>query len=222
MTTLEQVTQMKNQQIPEDQIINTLRQKGVSPKEINDALGQSKIKNAVADINQEEEMQPSISQAPPEPEQPQEEIYSPQIQETQEEMYAPQPQEYSSQEIYQPEYEDYSASSETMIEVAEQVFIEKVKKIQQQTATLTEFKTIAETKIENIGDRLTRIETIIDRLQIEILNKIGSYGDNLENIKKEMTMMQDSFGKVINPLANRASENIQTPKTNTSSRKKSI
>ena len=63
-----------------------------------------------------------------------------------------------------------------------------------------------ETKIENISLRVKRIESISDKLQTAILEKIGSYGSNLESIKKEMSMMQDSFGKMINPLAERAEE----------------
>jgi hypothetical protein len=53
--------------------------------------------------------------------------------------------------------------------------------------------------MENISDRLKKIETIIDKLQIAILEKVGSYGKNLEGIKKEMSMMQDSFSKMISP-----------------------
>ena len=58
--------------------------------------------------------------------------------------------------------------------------------------------TLTQTKIDNIADRLKRIEATIDKLQMTILEKIGSYGNNLESIKKEMAMMQDSFGKVVN------------------------
>jgi len=61
MGILEQVTKMKEQGIPDNQIANKLQEQRVSPKEINDALNQSKIKNAVSDT---EGMQPSIMNAP--------------------------------------------------------------------------------------------------------------------------------------------------------------
>ncbi|MDP2629053.1 MAG: hypothetical protein Q8P15_04125 [Nanoarchaeota archaeon] len=113
-----------------------------------------------------------------------------------EQQYAPQEETYTPQETY----DSYSSSydSETMIEIAEQVFIEKIKKIQKQVDEFSEFKNITEIKINNFSDRLKRIETMIDKLQISILEKIGSYGKNLENTKKEMDMMQDSFRKVVN------------------------
>ena len=41
----------------------------------------------------------------------------------------------------------------------------------------------------------------MDKLQLAILNKIGSYGKTLESIKKEMSMMQDSFGKALPGMA---------------------
>jgi len=44
MGILEQVTKMKEQGIPDNQIANKLQEQRVSPKEINDALNQSKIK----------------------------------------------------------------------------------------------------------------------------------------------------------------------------------
>ena len=36
-------------------------------------------------------------------------------------------------------------------------------------------------------------------MQIAILEKVGSYGQNLDSIKKEMSMMQDSFTKMVSP-----------------------
>ena len=77
------------------------------------------------------------------------------------------------------------------IEIAEQVFAEKVRKIQKQLDKLNEFRTLSETRISNIEDRLKRIEEMFDKLQLSILDKIGSYGRNVSNMKKEMEMMQD-------------------------------
>jgi len=43
-------------------------------------------------------------------------------------------------------------------------------------------------------------------LQAEILEKVGSYGGGLDSIKKEMGMMQDSFGKIVTVLSSKAEE----------------
>ncbi len=203
MGVLDQIKQMKNQGMPDEEIVGRLQEQGISPREINDALNQSQIKRAVVD---EREMD-FPNQSPPSPNQQTQGNYIPQTQEVPEsqtagaEMY-PQQQEYlqPQEEAYQQEGYNYPSGvdSDTIIEIAEQVFSEKTKKIQKQVEDLNEFKTLAQTKIENIADRLKRIETTIDKLQIAILEKIGSYGENINSIKKEMSMMQDSFGKVIN------------------------
>jgi len=194
MAILEQVTQMKSQGIPDQDIYQTLQNQGVSPKEIQDALGQAQIKNAVTGSPEpidESQMQPSIANAPPTPNQ-EYQYYDPNQQ--------TQPQEQGSYDYQQQESpQDYSASetssSENSVEIAEQVFETKISAIRKKIDDLTEFKTLADTKIDSMENRLKRIETSIDSLQTAILEKIGSYGNNLDSVKKEMSMMQDSFRK---------------------------
>ncbi len=142
-----------------------------------------------------------------------EEEYVPQ---PQGELYPSQDQQQYPQDQYQPEQyipqgyapqQEYGyptsgiSDTDTIIEITEQVFSEKIKTIQKQVEDLTEFKVLAQTKIDNISDRLKRIELNIDRLQAEILEKVGSYGRGLEGIKKEMGMMQQSFGKIVSTVA---------------------
>lgn len=220
MGILEQITQMKNQRIPEDEIVNRLQEQGISPKAINDALGQSKIKEAVS--TSAEDMEPSIMEGE---ETPQQSLQAPApypktqeveaYEEEREDLYTPQPQPQTpaepqtspyAQEFYPQEgYDEYYAGggfdTDTMIEIAGQVFSEKIRKIQKQLEEMGEFKTLAETKIEFTLRRLERIEATIDKLQSAILEKIGSYGRGLESIKKEMSMMQDSFSKMVPSLA---------------------
>jgi len=189
MGILEQVTQMKNQGIPEEQIIDSLRQQGASPKQITDALAQSQIKSAVG--TNMDEMQPSIMQQSEEYAPHQEAVYSSQGQE-----YAPQYPAYPQEANY-GEYAPGATNTDTIIEVAEQVLAEKLQKILKPLKDLTEFKTFSEDKIMNIDERLKRIEKTIDSIEMQILGKVSSYGDTLSGIKKDMSMMQDSFGKMV-------------------------
>jgi DNA-binding protein H-NS len=211
MGLLDQITNMKRQGIPNDQIINELASQGVSPQEILNALKQSEIKSAVAGYSDEEgdEMQPSImpkGEAPQaRPRQFDEQPYQP-PQEYVQENYAPQQQAYAPQvqepQYYSPEanYQEYApagGSADMMMEVADQVFSEKIKKLQKVLEATSESTILLQNKFENLSDRLKKIENMIDKLQIAILEKVGSYGSNLNEIKKEMSMMQDSFSKVI-------------------------
>lgn len=250
MSVLDQVMDLKNRGISESEIIGSLKEQGISPKAINDALGQAQIKNAVsAETNytgNPENLEPSIMMPeradelptqgteydiedlqPPTPSQ-----YVGQgmrqgitTKEIPEQEYIPRspayaqaqynPYQYGNQtEGYAPEGSEYQAtgsdfnSADSMIEIAEQVFSEKVKSMQKDLDGFDEFKTITEAKVENVSERLKRIESAIDRLQSAILDRIGSYGSGLDSVKKEMAMMQDSFGKVVNTLADRREHHV--------------
>lgn len=215
MGALDQIIKLRAQGLADPDIVDTLMQQGVSPKEIQDGLKQADIKNAVSGFENEDEMQPSImgnenqeipspnsQEYPPQEEAyqenqgyadyPQQEVYSQDQQYTQDQQYLPQEGNY-------PDYTGGGFSPDTIIEIADQVFTDRIKKIQKQTETNVETLTILQTKFDNISERLKKIEKIIDTLEIAILEKVGSYGQNLESVKKEMTMMQESFSKMVSP-----------------------
>jgi hypothetical protein len=149
---------------------------------------------------------------------PEEEVYAPQ----QGEYYAPQPQEtqqYSRQEYQPQEYQQgysqpyqESISTDTIIEISQQVFSESMKNVLKKIDEFSEFKTLSQSKIDNTLERLKRIEAIIDKLQISILERVGAYGKSLDEIKKEMSMMQDSFSKIVNPLVDQSEESFSRSK----------
>jgi hypothetical protein len=149
------------------------------------------------------DMQPP-AQAQQYQEQYPQEQYPQQYQEQyQQEQYPQQYQGEYYQDPYQQQSQGYSGgqgSTDTMIEIAEQIFSEKIKKIERQVEQMTEFAALAQTKITNNNERIKRMESIIDKLQIAILEKIGDYGKNLNSIKKEMEMIENSFTKVIPEL----------------------
>jgi hypothetical protein len=124
------------------------------------------------------------------------ESYMPQFPENQQEHYSPYSE--SQQGLNQNQYS--STSTDVIIDISEQVFEEKISELKKDLREVSELKALAEVRIKNIDKRLEKIESIIDKLQITILEKIGSYGNNIHSIKEEMNMMQDSFGKMINPL----------------------
>jgi hypothetical protein len=206
MGVLEQVLQMKKQGISDEEIIGDLTKQKISPREINDALKQAQIKNAVSDF-EDADMQPSLlpnAPAPQEDYSPQSEEYTPNPQKE----YVPQTVGYSSQgDEYAPEtqegegYVDYQQGggidTDTVMEIAGQIFSERIKKIQAVVEDTSDNNNLLQSKLENLSERLKKIETTIDKLQIAILERVGSYGQNLDGIRKEMSMMQDSFSKML-------------------------
>ncbi|VVB78648.1 Uncharacterised protein [uncultured archaeon] len=110
MATLERVMQMKQQGLNDAQIAGSLRQEGISPKEINDALSQSKIKSALNSNPEAPGMEATPSNYPMEQSmgqaqsdyglsQPSQPVFP---------SAPPQPQEYSGVET-----QDYVPSAET-------------------------------------------------------------------------------------------------------------
>jgi len=228
MGILEEISGMKEQGMEDRDILSSLRERGFTPKAIEDALNQIRIKNAIsAEPSMEEGMEPSIMKANQGYGQAQSvPIYSPKTQELghMHEGEIPRYNEYEQQE-YVPQ-EGYGSQgtgydTDTLIEIAEQVFLEKIKKEQKQINALNEFATLAETKISNNHERIKRIESIMDKLQIAILEKIGNYGKDLESIKNEMGMMQNSFEKMVPVLHEKESHlKIHSHSTSKKSSKK--
>ena len=208
MGVLEQIRQMKNQGMADSEIAESLIEQGITPREINDALNQSQIKSAVAGEYPE-----------PEDLSGEEYIPSPQYQQSTQEVpqnYYPQEQNYPQQgyENYGPDYSQSYSSTDSMMDVAEQVFEEKTKKIQKQLDSLEQFKNLATVQMQNISERLKRIEDVSDKLQIAVIEKVGGYGKELSSLKKEVAMVEDSFTKL-------AKQKIENP-SHTPSPKKSV
>ena len=123
-------------------------------------------------------------------------------------------QGYSASGEYSPNYGTNVENTDTMIEISEQVFSEKMKTLQKQIQDLNEFKSLTQSKVDNMSDRLKRLESVIDRLQTSIIEKIGNYGSGLETVKKEIEMMQDSFGKIVGDLADKEEHKHHTHHSN--------
>lgn len=206
MGLLETIAQMKNQGMGDSDIAEYLRKQGITPRDISDALSQSEIKSAVegeyeARENPEEEYTPS----------PQ---YENQPQEVQENYY---PQEQTYQEYSPQGYENYGAApaysqTDSMMDVAGQVFEEKTKKMQKQVETFEQFKNLAMIQLQNISDRLKRMESTFDALQVAVVERVGSYGKDISSLKKEVTMVEDSFSKLAREKTEAHHENLAEKK----------
>lgn len=233
MSLLEKVTQLKKDGMSEKEIITILQEEGKSPKEIMDALNQSQIKRAISaeEESSTEGMMPSMMQegedlapVPENPEQPQEELYAPQSAPSQQNYYTPRgreeeyfqgeesyPEETYSQQTYSG---DYAYNQDATIEIAEQVVAEKMKKFQYQLREAMEFKTLFESRLEDINDRLVRMEKMFDKMQLTVIDKVSSYGEHLDLMKREMNMLEDSFAKVINPVLDKKQQEEESEFSN--------
>ncbi|MDP2925814.1 MAG: hypothetical protein Q8N99_05575 [Nanoarchaeota archaeon] len=210
MATLEKVMQLKSQGYADSQIIDILKEEGVSPREINELLSQAKIKDAL-DNNPEEELitdESSMRQSiMPSEGMPQR--YNNYPEPAQE--YVPEEQgEYYQDPPGQESYPVYSPQGgsdvETINEVCEQIIEEKTEPIKKDLINLKRFKEESSFQIEKMNERLTKIETTIDDLQMALLRKVGIYGEDIKNLAQEMYATQESFSKLIDPLTDNIRE----------------
>jgi uncharacterized protein YukE len=210
MTTLDKIMQMQQAGMSDTEIMAALQNEGVQPSDINDAINQARVKNAVyppePQTSQSQEMQPSITETPqvPQYQNQQPEVYPQQQQAPpQEEYYTPQPQAYSGQEYY-PQQEEYGTGN--MTEIAEQVATEKLEDYKSKVGDIVSFKNQITTQVNNIDDRLKRIENSIDRLQQAILGKIGEYGENYSMVHQDLENLHGTVAKLMNPLIDNINE----------------
>ena len=202
MASIEDIKLMRQEGMSESQILEYLKSKGISPNEAIDLISSAKIKEAVSGRQtdsqytvQEEDMQKSIysSEDSDEPNKPQ---------------YAEQTPQYENYQQYSP-----SINIETISEIAEQVVIEKISIVKNKIEKLAESQNLLESNLLNIDERLKRMEKIIDRLQLSILQKVGESITNIEDLKNEMMETQKTFKSLISNPQRKAktSENLDTP-----------
>ena len=202
MASIEDIKLMRQEGMSESQILEYLKSKGISPNEAIDLISSAKIKEAVSGRQtdsqytvQEEDMQKSIysSEDSDEPNKPQ---------------YAEQTPQYENYQQYSP-----SINIETISEIAEQVVIEKISIVKNKIEKLAESQNLLESNLLNIDERLKRMEKIIDRLQLSILQKIGESITNIEDLKNEMMETQKTFKSLISSPQRKAktSDKLETP-----------
>jgi len=200
MIQMNKVVQMQQQGMSDSDIINALKNEGVSPKDISDSLAQAKIKMAVS---QEEQYPQNYPQ--------QEQQYAPQQQYAEQpqyadQQYAPQEQQqYADQTQYQyPEQNQMSI--ETMTEIVDRIIAEKLKEINQKIKPVVDFKNKAEEDIVDVKERLRRIESTIDSLQKAIIGKVGEFGQSTSMIHQDLENLHGTVSKLMNPLIDNYNE----------------
>lgn len=218
MAVLEDVRGMQQQGMNDEQIVQALREHGTPYREIADALAQTRIKAAVEQpesepqlpypdsssiatpypsSGQNDNMQPSMMSQEP-PEEPHTQEYYPPAP-GQPAYEVPQPGQYSPNYEYSQaqSYSQGSVSADLMTEIAEQVITEKLSEVRKHLEKVVDLKTLVESKLESLDERLKRLEKTIDTLQSSVLRKVGDYVTNVQDIKTELIETQKTFSKLL-------------------------
>ena len=144
------------------------------------------------------------AQQPPAPAFPAPEIYPPEgsPEQPQDDYYTQTPQAYG-QDYYAPQG---GIDTETISEIAEQVVTEKLNEFKKKTGDLVSFRNTTEDKVNDIDDRLKRIEATIDKLQQAIIGKIGEFGESNAAIHKDLDNLHGTVSNLMNPLIDNINE----------------
>jgi len=94
-----------------------------------------------------------------------------------------------------PRYQPYqeALSSDMITEISEQVVSERLASLQDRLEKVIDLKTVMEARMGNLNERLKRMEKIIDRLQLSLLQKVGEYVTDVKDVKNELEETQKSF-----------------------------
>ncbi len=117
--------------------------------------------------------------------------------------YQETPQSYSQQDYYAPQT---GMDTDTISEIAEQVTTEKLNEYKKKIGDIASFKNTIQDKVDDIDDRLKRIENTIDKLQQAIVGKIGEFGESNAMIHKDLDNLHGTVAKLMNPLIDNYNE----------------
>ncbi len=218
MGIIEEIARMQKEGLSDENIYSAFKSRGVSSEEISEAISGAHIKSEVSSFDKQqnqnmaeqsqqrkepETMQPSILNQessiinPTTPaDQPQQsaayDTYAQSQQQSYDPQYSPQQYDSSQQQYSAPQYSP-SLSSDTISEISEQTAEEKIAPLRNAIEKSIDLKNTLSTRLDYLDERLKRIERILDRLQLSILQKVGDYVTNVEDMKKELSETQKSF-----------------------------
>lgn len=200
MGLIEEVQELKSSGISEDKIAAILQERGYTKRDIIEGISHNQIRDAVSSNNDSQYTQEASYQ------ESQQEMKPSLINEK-----VPQNNQQYAQEV-QPNYQSYpqeqyaqydqgpytSSSADTISEISEQIVSEKISPIRDQLEKIIDMKNNFEARASHLDERLRRIEAILDKLQMAILERVGDYASNLQSIKDEMIETQKSFKSLLN------------------------
>jgi uncharacterized protein (DUF433 family) len=190
----ERVIQMRQQGIPDNQIIDSLQKEGYNSTQIYDAISQAEIK-ATIEAPPGTEVEVSFQGGPagaqqqmpyPEP--------MPQYQEPMQQRGMPPPPEpIPSPASYNPS----GSKREEFEEIAESIIDEKWEELIKDLDKIISWKEETDARILKIEQQVNELKDRFDELHKGILAKIGDYDKNIRNVGANLQSMESVFKKIL-------------------------
>jgi hypothetical protein len=195
-------------------IIRKLKEQGYTPRQINDAFSQLKIKAAAGNL-EEERMEPSMMTTGDTGES---------ADAADGEMMAPVPgreeagaaaaQGYGTpseeselseegfaypQAVQYPTYES-RPSTEVIEEMAEEIINEKWRDFKIKAGDFAKLRNFFEEKLKSLALRMKRLENSMDKMQSSVMTHIRDYGSDIRTLRAEVHALETAFSKILEPL----------------------
>ncbi len=214
MGILDEIQSLRREGKSDAEVTASLSQRGLSQQEISSALSQSKIKAAVQGMQEPDapSVVESLQESPTEPSPQEYGGLTPSLMSPTQKFAQPQEQPMETQEYEQPQqqqdvyqnqnydYAQYTPSalgSDVITEIADQVVAERLAPLTSNIDKIIDMRSSIDSQIRFMDERLKRIEKIIDRLQLSLLQRVGEYVSNVEDIKREMVETQKTFKSML-------------------------
>jgi predicted CopG family antitoxin len=204
MALLEKVNALKQQNMSDLDIFNSLKEDGFSPREVSEALNQSKIKSAISENS--EEMMPSIMQQQNNSQDAISGAISQQIQSSYNQNYTPQNQPYNQEQQYSQGYsqpytqeQQYAPASYDQPQYADQNYQQP--SVQEQYADQTYQQGVDIDTVREIASQETEAKTkkmeekieVISKFKTELNFQVQSIENRLEKMESLMHELQTAI-----------------------------
>lgn len=189
-----QVRSMRDQDIDDNRIIQTLQRDGYSSSKIFEAMNQVDSTPYFEQPNPEapqQQSQPEAAAVAPE---------TPGAVPAQSQVFS-RP-DYSQTGFKQPMEQPmnvppYTQKSPEVEEIVESVIEEKWEEIVKDISKVVEWKNVTESKVNTLENDFTNLKEEFDRLHQAVIGKIGEYDKNILNVGAEIKAMEKVFSKVL-------------------------
>ncbi|MFA5084475.1 MAG: hypothetical protein WC475_03830 [Candidatus Paceibacterota bacterium] len=210
---VDEVADLMKQGYTDADIIKYLEESGYSPKDINDAVNQARVKMELAETAGEEYQTESSEGFEGEAEAPEAPVPAPRARQ----MPVPTPApSYGGYYPQQQSYQQETNSTEAIEEIAEGIIEEKWSEFKAKFGDISELKSNFEARLNELSDRVKRIEAAMDRLHVATLSKADEQSRSVQALSSEVEALEGTLSKVIQPLVS----SVKDLKENTDSRKK--
>jgi hypothetical protein len=198
---VEQVNSMKQQGMSDSLIVQSLQRDGYKTHQIFDAMNQAELVSGaprqLEDLQSTEQGGPQVFSTPPQPSYPGQQPSLP----TFSQQPPPEPQQQQSYPQFQQPMmgmgDSQVLNSNQVEEIAEAIIEEKWTELARGVSKIVEWKDRTEAKMNELDQRLTKVQEDFGNLHTGVLGKLNEYDRNISSVGTDIKAMQKVFQQML-------------------------